>query len=103
MINFRSHEIASVQITVHGFSDKWKAIDLANSSQTPDLAKSLDLVLDVKGGGSVSRDLSLSLFAAVTSIDLNSITYADGSTWHASSPGACSITPDLTMLVAAAR
>ena len=48
-----------------------------------------------------SSDLSLSRFTAVTSVDLNSITYADGTTWHTSSPAACSITPDLIMLVAA--
>jgi hypothetical protein len=101
MINLRTHDIVSTQITVHGFSDKWKAIDLARSSQGPDLAKSLEVVLDVKGMGRASSDLSLSRFTAVTSVDLNSITYADGTTWHTSSPGACSITPDLIMLVAA--
>jgi hypothetical protein len=103
MINLRSHDIVSAQITAHGFSDKWKAIDLENSSQAPDIAKILEVVLDVKGMGRASSDLSLSRFTAVTAIDLNSITYKDGTTWHASSPGACSTIPDLIMLVAAAR
>jgi hypothetical protein len=103
MINLRSHDIVGAQITAHGFGDKWKAIDLENSSQAPDLAKTLDVVLDVKGMGRASSDLSLSRFTAVTSIDLNSITYADGSIWHTSSAGACRITPDLIMLVAARR
>jgi hypothetical protein len=58
---------------------------------------------DVKGMGRASSDLSLNRFTAVTAIDLNSITYKDGATWHASSPGACSTIPDLIMLVAAAR
>ena len=103
MTNRQSHEIVSAQITAHGFSDKWKAIDLANSFQAPDLAKTLDVVLDVKGKGRASSDLSLSRFTAVSSIDLDSITYADGTTWRASSPGACSVTPDMVMLVAATR
>lgn len=101
LINLRTHDIVSTQITVHGFSDKWKAIDLAKPSQGPDLAKTLEVVLDVKGMARASSDLSLSRFTAVTSVDLNSITYADGTTWHTSSPAACSITPDLIMLVAA--
>jgi hypothetical protein len=103
LINLRSHDIASAQITAHGFSDRWKAIDLARSSQAPDLAKTLDVLLSVKGMGRASSDLSLSRFTAITSIDLNSVTYADGTTWHTPSPRACSITPDLIMLVAATR
>jgi hypothetical protein len=58
---------------------------------------------DVKGMGRASSDLSLKRFTAVTAIDLNSVTYKDGATWHASSPGACSTIFDLIMLVAAAR
>jgi hypothetical protein len=34
---------------------------------------------------------------------VNAITYADGSTWRTSSPGACSASPDLFMLVNAAQ
>jgi hypothetical protein len=30
---------------------------------------------------------------------VNAITYGDGSTWRTSSPGACSVSPDLFMLV----
>lgn len=101
LTNPSSQEIVRAQITAHGFSDKWRAIELSNPSNAPDLAKTVDVVMDVKRNGHASRDLSLSHFTAVTSIELNSITYADGSTWHASSPGACSVTPDLFMLVAA--
>jgi hypothetical protein len=101
--NLQSHEIVSAQITAHGFSDKWKPMDLAYSSQAPDLAKTLDVVIHVKGNGNASSDLSLSRFTVVSSIDLNSITYADGGTWHASSPAACSVIPDSAMLVAATR
>src|ERR1700720_2297050 len=30
---------------------------------------------------------------AIRTFDVNSVTYADGSTWHASSPSACSVAP----------
>ena len=99
--NPSSREIVSAQITAHGLSDNDRFIELSNPSNRPDLAKTVEVVMDVKANGHASKDLSLSNFTAITSIELNSITYADGSTWHASSPGACSVTPDLFMLVAA--
>jgi hypothetical protein len=103
MTNLLPHEIVSAQFVVHGYSNKGRAMNLANSSSNPDLAKTVELVLDVKGKSEASSDLSLSRFAAVTSIDLNSITYADGNTWHTPSPEACSIAPDMLMLVASSQ
>ncbi len=103
MTNLRSREIVSAQFVVHGYSNKGRAMNLANSSSEPDLAKTVDVVLDVKGKSEASSDLSLSRFTAVTSIDLKSITYADGNTWNTPSAEACSITPDLLMLVASSQ
>ncbi len=96
-------EIVSVQVTVHGMSSRWRAIPTANSPATPDLAKTIDIVIDLKGNGHVAKDLTLSRFTAVTSIDLDSIAYADGSRWQASASGACSVTPNALMLVSASH
>jgi hypothetical protein len=101
LTNPSSRDIVSAQLTAHGFSKKPRARDLSAGSNEPDLAKTIEVALGVKGKGQASRDLSLNHFTAVTSIDLNSITYADGTTWNAPSPGACSITPRMVMLVAA--
>jgi hypothetical protein len=103
MTNLLSREIVSAQFVVHGYSNKGRAMNLANSSSEPDLAKTVDVVLDVKGKSEASSDLSLTRFTAVTSIDLTSITYADGNTWHTPSPEACSVTPDMIMLVASSQ
>jgi hypothetical protein len=103
MTNLLSREIVSVQFVVHGYSNKGRAMNLANSSSEPDLAETVDVVLDVKGKSEASSDLSLSRFTAVTSIDLNSITYADGNTWSTPSAEACSVTPDSIMLVASSQ
>jgi hypothetical protein len=97
MINFLPHEIVNAEITVHGFSHKGRLMPV--STPTPDLAKTVDVALDVKGNSSASRELSLPHFSAIRTIDVNSVTYADGSTWHASSPGACSVAPSLIMAV----
>ena len=99
--NPSSRDIVSAEFTAHGFSNKPRARDLSAGSNEPDLAKTIEIALGLKGNGHVSSDLSLQHFTAVTSIDLNSLTYADGTTWHAPSPGACSITPSPVMLVAA--
>jgi hypothetical protein len=103
MTNPSLKEIVSAQITVYGFSDKWRAIPLAGAPDTPDLRKRINIDLNVKGNDHASSDLSLHRFTAVAYVDLDSLTYADGATWKASAPGACSVTPDLFMLVSAAR
>jgi hypothetical protein len=103
MTNLLAHEIVSVQFVVHGYSNKARAMNLANSSPEPDLAKTVDVVLDVKGKSEASSDLLLSRFTAVTSIDLKSVTYADGNTWNTPSAEACSISPDSIMLVASSQ
>jgi hypothetical protein len=103
MTNLLAHEIVGAQFVVHGYSNKGRAMNLANSSPAPDLAKTVDLVLDVKGKSEASSDLLLSRFTAVTSIELESITYADGNTWNTPSAEACSITPGLIMLVASTQ
>ena len=103
MTNPSPKEIVSAQITVYGFSDKWRAIPLAGANDTPDLRKKVDLDLKVKGNDHGSSDLSLNRFTAVAYVNLDSLTYADGATWKASSPSVCSVTPDPLMLVSAAR
>lgn len=103
MTNPSPKEIVSAQITVHGFSDKWRAVPLALATNTPDLTKRVHVVLKVKGNDHASSDLSLQRFTSVAYVDLDSLTYADGATWKASSPGACSVSPELLMLVSEAR
>jgi hypothetical protein len=103
MTNPSAKEIVSAQITVYGFSDKWRAIPLAGAKDTPDLRKTVNLVLNVKGNDHASSDLSLHRFTSIAYVDLDSLTYANGATWKASSPATCSVTPDLLMLVSTAR
>jgi hypothetical protein len=75
--------------------------DARLSAATPDIWKTVDVALDVKGNSSASRELSFAHFSTIRTIDVNSVTYADGSTWHASSPGACSVAPSLIMRISA--
>jgi hypothetical protein len=99
MTNLLPHEIMNAQITAHGLSYKWRVIPV--SAATPDIWKTMDVALDVKGNSSASRELSFTHFSTIRTIDVNSVTYADGSSWHASSPGACSVAPSGLMRISA--
>jgi len=101
MTNLSLREIVKALFTVHGLSDNRRVVPVAGAP-APDLTKRVEVALDVRANSHASSDLSLSRFASVTSVDLNSLTYADGATWEASSPTACSIVPDPFMLVTAA-
>lgn len=103
MSNLLPKEIVSAEITAHGFSHQGRLIPLSNTNPTPDLAKTVYVTLDVEGNGRASRDLSFAYFAAITTIDVNSVTYANGSAWHASSSRACSFIPNGFMRVGLAR
>jgi hypothetical protein len=96
-INLSPQSIVGAQVVVHGFSNKWRYILLSGAD--PDLATTVDVALDVKGNGHASRNLLLSRFTAISSVDVNAITYADGSSWRTSTPGACGASPDPFMLV----
>ena len=93
-------DVVGLEITIHGLSERWRYVPLSDMPQKPDFAKTLNVSLDVKGSSQASRELFLNHFTAVTSVDLNSVKYADGSEWDAPSATACSVTPDLIMLVA---
>ena len=101
--NLSAHDIVSADVTAHGFSGKWRAVPLSDAEPVPDLAKQLKVTLAVKGNGSASHDLALPHFTTVTAIDLNAVTYADGSSWHAATPSLCSVAPSMIMLVSSAE
>ncbi len=100
--NPMSFGIEKVEITVHGFSHEARFIPLA--SDKPDLAKTIDVDLKVPGNtsstniapnASATANLPLPHFAAVSFVELDSITYADGHTWTAGSPKSCGVAPGL--------
>ena len=99
MTNLSPHEIVSAEITARAFSDKWRVFRVP--APTPDLSKTVDVTFDVKGNSSASRELSFAHFPAIWTFNVDSVTYADGSTWHVSSPGACSVTLDAIVRISA--
>ncbi len=49
MTNPTPKEIVSAQLTVHGFSDKWRTMPLAGATSNPDLTKTVKIVLRREG------------------------------------------------------
>ena len=101
LTNRNPARITGAQITIHGLSQKTRYLEL--STAEADLAKQIPLSLDLKGNGQSSSVLWLTRFAAITRVDLNSVTYADGSAWHEPSPAACSVAPSPLVRVALER
>jgi hypothetical protein len=95
--NPRPIGINAARIKVHGYTPTARAFPLAPPS--PDAAKSLDLVLTVAPGQDAATDLRLEGFSAVTSIELVSVSYADGTRWQAAAETHCQIAPDPVMLI----
>ncbi len=101
----RQHSnITGAQITVHGLTARGRIAPARfGDSDDPDaatLAKQVDLALTVAPGASASTGLLFKGFTSIRWITLDSLTYADGSTWHPSPHQTCRVVPNRVMLVA---
>jgi hypothetical protein len=99
--NIGSRHITRAQITVHGLTAQGRINPAAYGNlDAGTTAKQVDLALTVPPGATASTNLLFKGFTSVSTIDLDSLTYADGSTWHASPQQRCQIVPNRIMLVA---
>jgi hypothetical protein len=104
MSNATGHDIVSAKITLHGLSPRYRLSPLtAETAPTGDLSKQVDFDLSVDSGKQAATDLRVFGFTSVQRIDLDSLTYADGTTWTASAQHRCSVIPNGMMLVASAQ
>ena len=95
-----SATIVSAKVTVRGTSPKGRMTPtVLNQDTSPDAKKTLVLTFKENGNEGVSANLVLPGFTSVTSITLDSLTYADGSIWRPSNGRGCRTAPDLMMLV----
>lgn len=102
MSNSTPHDIVSAQIAVHGLSPRSR-ITPASMGAGGDLTKHMQVDLSVDAGRQAARDVRVYGFTSVQRIDLDSLTYADGTTWTASDGHHCSVGPSGLMLVAASQ
>lgn len=88
--NARS-EVASVQITVYGYAVGGRVAPavLYSPHNPAEISKTIAFDRAVGAGQNTAIDLSVRDFSTVTSIDLNALTYSDGSTWRPANHQSC--------------
>jgi len=92
--------VVAANVTVRGFSNKARLLPTGLSNQdSSDAAKTLDVTFSAATGKEVSADISVPGLTAVSVIDLNSVTYSDGSTWKLAAGSSCRSWIDGFMLV----
>ena len=98
--NSKLTAISAIRITVHGWSGTGRTLPAikANSSYAT-ASRTLDLALSIGANETADTDVWVSGLTAVDSIDLESVSYSDGSSWKSSDSQACRIMPDPMMLI----
>jgi hypothetical protein len=98
--NSQERNVISMGLVVHGYDGSLQmmpADPIRRNSHN--LSKKIDLNITVVGGRNTSTELTMRQFGTVSRIDVESIEFADGTSWKSSEPGTCSFAPDLYMLV----
>jgi hypothetical protein len=101
LANDREQRITRATVRVEGLSPKNRiARTNATQSLTSDLTRTLDVSFTPGDHNQVAAEMVLPGFSSITSIELQSISYQDGSTWSVPGLRGCRVTPDPFMLVA---
>jgi hypothetical protein len=96
-----SSAVAAARVTVHGLTLRSRVLPVELGADGPaQSSRSLNVSFTKDAKGETGAGLLLPGFSAVFSIDVDSITYADGSTWKAGE-GLCRVVPDPLMDIAA--
>ncbi|HEV2486248.1 MAG TPA: hypothetical protein VGT08_12015 [Terracidiphilus sp.] len=100
LTNPDARRMVAALVRVHGLSGKARVTQTRSGSDQPDAVATLNVQLTQGLGKEVNGDLRVPNMTAVLSIDLNSVTLADGSTWNFTGRDACHVVPDKLMLIA---
>lgn len=95
-----SRSIAEASIVVHGTTAAGRMMPLGGSAGPSQISRPLNVTFSSAGKNQENADLRLRGFTSVSSIDVQSVTYADGTVWR-SMAGACRVVPDPVMRIAA--
>ena len=94
-----SERIVSARVRVHGLSGKGRVTQTLSGQNDADAASTLDVQLAQGPDKEASGDLRAPGIAAILSVELNSVTYEDGSTRSFSGRETCRVAPDKMMLI----
>jgi hypothetical protein len=85
-------------LAVHGFSNKGRMTE-TDGKNGPDAVRTVTVYLAAAQNSQVAGNVWAPELTAVTSIDLVSLSYDDGTKWTAASGQTCRVTPDPMMLI----
>ena len=95
-----SRRIASATVTVRGLVPKGRVTQtLASQDDAFDAEKTMDIRFSAGPGKGASADIWVPGLSAVKSIDMQSVTFTDGSTWKLPAEKTCRTFPDPVMLI----
>ena len=110
LISPDSRRIVSARVRVRGLSGRVRttqalseqgdSVQGSSMHDDADVVRTLAVRFTSAPGSSATSDLWIPGMTAVLTIELNSVTYADGSTQSFAARDACHVAPDLKMLVA---
>jgi hypothetical protein len=102
--NSQPRNVVSAVLRVHGYDASVQMMP-ANTIRkgSHDLSRTIDVNISVVERRWASTDLTMRQFGTVSRIDVESVEFADGTSWKASEQGLCSFTPDLYMLVSSSH
>ena len=98
-----SRQIVAARVRVRGLSGKGRMTLTANQGATQgagDATRSLEARFSTGAGKEVSSDVWVPGMTAVLDVELNSVTFADGTTRKFAGVEACRIAPEPLMLIA---
>ncbi len=94
-------DVIAARVTVHGLTPKTRVVPAQFGAPGPgQISRTMNVSFSGDSAGESAADLLMRGYSAVFSIDVESITYADGSTWR-SGAGVCRVIPDPVMLISA--
>ncbi len=96
-----SHLIVQADITLHGIAGRH--VIPAGQNAVTDTTETFSVSLSTNNRLGLDSVIYPHKLTGVLVVELNSLTYADGTRWHASAQAPCRITPDSFQMVAAFR
>jgi len=94
-------KIVSATVTVRGWNGKARALPADSDSdlKSGTIQRTLTVNLAAWGEPGVEGDFRLPGFTSASRVDLQAVTYEDGSTWKLAPTDTCRVAPDPLMLV----
>ncbi|HUB30636.1 MAG TPA: hypothetical protein VL967_13105 [Terracidiphilus sp.] len=99
LTDFNHRRIQTANVTVRGTNGVGRLVPVDAGKPSPNVTRTMNLSFEPGDDSGVDAYLALRGFTTVNAIVLNSLTYADGSTWKTIDAGACQVAPDGFMLV----